>query len=105
MSFIATRFLLGVAVFHSIPIALTGEPEAPINFNGVIMSVNLLVLNFSKLQRFSIIMISLANKILCTLKLLSIPGSILGQSIATALTFFSIRYFAASVDRPGLSDI
>jgi hypothetical protein len=82
--------------------ALMGDPDAPDNFSGIIIRVKFLLLNLLKLQRFSTINISLDNSNLCTGKLLSEPLSMLGESIHTAFTFLSTRYFAAPSERPGL---
>jgi hypothetical protein len=46
---------------------------------------------------------SLDNKILWNIKLLSVLTSILGLSIATAFTLFSTRNFDASAARLGLA--
>ena len=55
--------------FHRTAIARTGEPDAPTNFNGLIMIVNDVAgLSCSRLQRFSITGIPFDNRILCELK-------------------------------------
>jgi hypothetical protein len=55
--------------FHSTAIARIGEPDAPTNFNGLIMIVNDVAgLSSSRLQKFSIMGIPFDNRILCELK-------------------------------------
>jgi hypothetical protein len=50
---------------HTSASARIGEPDAPTNLSGLTISVNdLTELNFSRLQRFSIIGISFDNKVL-----------------------------------------
>src|SRR5690348_1034363 len=115
------------------PIARTGEPDAPASFKGLTTKVNrfclflalpaisgflpdildevlgsclhlfMRLINRDRLHRFSIIRILFLSKIWCDGKLLSAPASMLGPSIPTAFIFFSTRYFAVFLDSPGFA--
>jgi len=83
-------------------IALTGEPVASLSFKGKTINLKWILEIFSRLHRFSTINTLFFEKIWWTENFLSVPISILGESIPTKLMFLEIKYFAAEEDKPGL---